>query len=69
MWLKNGIVRIFCELHAEMRLESRYLSGFQGGTVEMKEARLRALKQESTFRINSSIARRNERSPIKGIET
>ena len=37
------IVRIFCELHAKMEPESQCLYGFQEDTVEMTEARYRAL--------------------------
>ena len=40
---KNRIVRIFCELFAKMRLGSLINRGFPEGTVEMREARRRAL--------------------------
>ena len=40
---KNRIIRIFCELLAKMRLGSLINRGFLEGTVEMIEARRRAL--------------------------
>ena len=40
---KNRIIRIFCELLAKMRLGSLINRGFPEGTVEMREARRRAL--------------------------
>lgn len=65
---KDRIIRIFCELLAKMRLGSLINRGFLEGTVEMREARRRALtlctkKLYSLF--NTS---RNERSPKKGID-
>ena len=40
---KNRIIRIFCELLAKMRLGSLINRGVPEGTVEMREARRRAL--------------------------
>ena len=49
---KNRIVRIFCELFAKMRLGSLINRGFPEGTVEMREARRRALTQFPSFTLN-----------------
>ena len=42
---KNLVFRIVRQIPAKMRLGSQYLCGFPEGTVEMREARLRALTQ------------------------
>ena len=43
---KNRIIRIFCELLAKMRLGSLINRGVPEGTVEMREARRRALTRK-----------------------
>ena len=47
---KKLIVRIFCELHVKMGSGSRCLCGFPDPTVEMREARFRALTQPGWLR-------------------
>ena len=66
---KNRIIRIFCELLAKMRLGSLINRGVPEGTVEMREARRRALTH--CVETNGVIIEdgRNERSPKKGIDT
>ena len=66
---KNRIIRIFCELLAKMRLGSLINRGFPEGTVEMREARRRALTHAYPLDCHSDLPRRNERSPKKGIDT
>ena len=66
---KNRIIRIFCELLAKMRLGSLINRGFPEGTVEMREARRRALTHTNVFFFVIFLHSRNERSPKKGIDT
>ena len=67
---KNLVFRIVRQIPAKMRLGSQYLCGFPEGTVEMREARLRALTHYVTDDYTLAvILRRNERSPTKGIDT
>ena len=66
---KNRIIRIFCELLAKMRLGSLINRGFPEGTVEMREARRRALTHVLGLWQRFNLCRRNERSPKKGIDT
>ena len=53
---KNRIIRIFCELLAKMRLGSLINRGFPEGTVEMREARRRALTHASISLPRSSFS-------------
>ena len=66
---KNRIIRIFCELLAKMRLGSLINRGVPEGTVEMREARRRALTRDQSQNQNRSQKGRNERSSKKGIDT
>ena len=67
---KNLVFRIVRQIPAKMRPGSQYLCGFPEGTVEMREARLRALTHKISLAIRlNPIIRRNERSPTKGIDT
>ncbi len=66
---KNRIIRVFCELLAKMRLGSLINRGFPEGTVEMREARRRALTHSQTCLLAHVHHCRNERSPKKGIDT
>lgn len=66
---KNRIIRIFCELLAKMRLGSLINRGVPEGTVEMREARRRALTQPILSLNCYRNHRRNERSPMKSIDT
>ena len=66
---KNRIIRIFCELLAKMRLGSLINRGVPEGTVEMREARRRALTHVFFSRFHIVCVSRNERSPKKGIDT
>ena len=51
---KNLVFRIVRQIPAKMRLGSQYLCGFPEGTVEMREARLRALTHLSVTAIYRS---------------
>ena len=66
---ENRIIRIFCELLAKMRLGSLINRGFPEGTVEMREARRRALTHVRFDALKTPTQGRNERSPKKGIDT
>ncbi len=66
---KNRIIRIFCELLAKMRLGSLINRGVPEGTVEMREARRRALTLSHLQSGKQVHLGRNERSPKKGIDT
>ena len=67
---KNLVFRIVRQIPAKMRLGSQYLCGFPEGTVEMREARLRALTHYILLgELEFWYFRRNERSPTKGIDT
>ncbi len=66
---KNRIIRIFCELLAKMRLGSLINRGVPEGTVEMREARRRALTHVFGAKLDIFSIGRNERSPKKGIDT
>ncbi len=46
---KNLVFRIVRQIPAKMRPGSQYLCGFPEGTVEMREARLRALTHTNAF--------------------
>lgn len=65
---KNRIIRIFCELLAKMRLGSLINRGVPEGTVEMREARRRALTHVVHDIRVDDVPSRNERSPKKGID-
>ena len=46
MKLKKLVFRIFCELNAKMSSETLVITDFPDPTVEMRDARYRALTQE-----------------------
>ena len=59
--------RIFRQLPAKLSLQSQYLCGFWGGTVEMKEARLGRWHISRRQHIHHLQTGRNERSPFRAL--